>query len=168
MTSQIDTMATLGLEESISVDIPNCMDIDSDSHNGMWTLNLYADGCLDCSSLMANGTVDYSKKPCHFNNGNQHCPAVSLKIAFVGKRIIATRRIKAAQDKGDTQALLRQMAKLADLPEDDRKYVLAQIGIQMPESATEGLTADNACEPSLGELLQRAVPPQDEATEVDC
>lgn len=137
-TTQQDPMSSLGLQdETVSVEIPTCIDVQPDDQGGQWTINLYADGCLDCSSLMQGGIEDYSNAPCHFSQGNQHCPAASIKMVFVGPRVVAIKRIRAAQAKNDTQAVLRQLMKLSELSEEDRAYVMRAVGINMAPPAPE-------------------------------
>lgn len=176
---QQDPLSSLGLdEESVSVEIPRCMDVVPDVNGGKWTLNLYADGCLNCSELVQDATDDYSNAKCHYNQGNQYCPAFEVKVAFIGPKVLAIKRIKAAQEKGDSQAVLRQLMKLTELSETDRRAILAECGLSIhdPQAAEPELLPPPADAPvaegeqPTTEASGEVVPPllEEEVTEVDC
>ncbi len=122
-----NAMVGLGLstaDDTMSVSLPECLEVDT-----RWKVNLYAEGCLDCSSLVQKAQNDFSGAKCHFNQGNVHCPAKEIQIYFVGSKVLAIKRIRAAQAKGDSQALIRQLTKLSEMDEEDRNAVLEAVGL---------------------------------------
>lgn len=176
MSKSQDPMQALGLDtEQVNVEIPTCMDVSPDENGGNWTVNLYADGCLNCSSLVQDAADDYTNAKCHFSQGNQYCPAFQMRIAFVGRKVLAIKRIKEAQHKGDSQALLRQLTKLAELSETDRRAILEECGLKVFDPEPE----PQVQEEPLQEATQEGTPPEgttgeveppdeEEVTEVDC
>ena len=173
-----DTMANLGLDtaECVDVDIPPCLDVTATPNGGQWTVKLYGEGCLDCSTLVQDAEEDYSNAKCHFNQGNTFCPARHMQIAFIGPKVLAIKRIKAAQDSGDSQAIIRQMLKLSELSETDRRAVLAECGLTVRDPVAEEkhpVAVDTEVEsgpPDDTEGAESSVVEEEttEVTEVDC
>ena len=59
-------------------------------------LSLFGSGCLDCKHLVEGGEMDY--RVCHFNKGNKHCPASSIKIQFVGEKVKWESKVNKVKD----------------------------------------------------------------------
>ena len=121
--------------EVSSVTGPDMLEvIDSALHkNGQcFNVQLYADGCLDCKSLVQDAQTDFKK--CHFTAGNLHCPAQYFKISFIGEKVKWEKRIskiKAMPIGAErTDCMLGLIEKARDIESDDlRTQILGLIGI---------------------------------------
>ncbi len=131
----VHPQATLENSEVDGVAAPDMLEvIDSPLHkNGQcFNVQLYADGCLDCKSLVQDAQTDFKK--CHFTAGNLHCPAQYFKISFIGEKVKWEKRIskiKAMPVGAErTDCMLGLIEKARDIESDDlRTQILGLIGI---------------------------------------
>ncbi len=62
-------------------------------------LTVYSENCLTCKSLVTGARKRY--KECHFENGNEECPALSVKIIIMGKVDQVAKKIRGARRELD-------------------------------------------------------------------
>ena len=129
-------------EETVSMGLPPTMEFNESvkgTINGnAFTLNVYAEGCFECSSLvpsLADPGEKGTEPECHFRFGNPYCPAGYHRIQIVGARVRLLHAIKKAKRKADSNMLLKQMSKIDALSLEDKTYVLRELGLLEPEAA---------------------------------
>jgi hypothetical protein len=90
-------------------------------------VKLYGEGCLECGHLVPSCEEKQTK--CHFSNGNQFCPAASIRVAFVGQRMRYINRLKKAQAAKDANRVMKVLQDLENESIEDKTYVLEQVGL---------------------------------------
>lgn len=70
-------------------------------------LGLFSEKCITCKHLVEHAKVD--NRECHFTQGNVQCPAVEVKIVFVGEALMYARKVLAARDKRHAKTEARLM-----------------------------------------------------------
>ena len=108
---------------------------DSKDHKGgtCVVVNLFGSGCLDCAHLVEDADTDFRK--CHYSKGNTHCPALVLRIQFVGARVkweIRAKKILAMENGLDKQnAKINYLSQVNEEIDTDtlRYYAMSLIGI---------------------------------------
>ena len=121
--------------ENVTVTVPAC--IEPSETGNPWTLKLFKGGCLKCDALVgeAEATVEGVKQRCHFNNGNEYCPAKGVVIEFIGAKVVALSNVRKAREKGPA-ALLAALTKLNEKYDTEgRDYVMRELGLVPAESA---------------------------------
>lgn len=65
----------------------------------METLGIYHMRCLRCKHLVEGATKNFKK--CHYDQGNEDCPAREVRIAPVGKVTALVKRLFDAEASSD-------------------------------------------------------------------
>ena len=90
-------------------------------------VKLYGEGCLDCGHLVPS--CEAKQSVCHFSNGNQFCPAASVRVVFVGQRMRFINRLKKAQAAKDANRVMKVLQDLEKESIEDKTFVLEQVGL---------------------------------------
>ena len=90
-------------------------------------VKMYGEGCLECGHLIPS--CEEKQSVCHFSNGNQFCPAASVRVVFVGQRMRFINRLKKAQAAKDANRVMKVLQDLEKESIEDKTYVLEQVGL---------------------------------------
>ena len=111
-------------------DLPICLDTEETTDNPSSiriVVEAYGKNCLKCVHLIPSAQTEFTD--CHFSKGNKSCPAQSVKVVFVGLRNHYITHLNSARDAGDSNKVLRILAKLENEPLDLKNYVLRRVGL---------------------------------------
>ena len=74
-------------------------------------LALYSRNCKHCKHLDPEEDKEFDK--CHFNNGNQDCPAQEIQFAVVGEAKRFARSVKKARAEGSIEREVKILEAVA-------------------------------------------------------
>lgn len=97
----------------------------AEEEESMVVIDVFKQKCTDCTHLVPWGSKTH--KRCHFSNGNELCPAQSVRIRryIPVDQIVA--RFMAAETQGDTDMLLNLYAKLKEKAPDVQEEIHAAL-----------------------------------------
>lgn len=92
----------------------------AEDEQAMVVIDVYKQKCTDCTHLVPWGTKTH--KRCHFSNGNEQCPAQSIRIRRYIPVDQIVSRFMAAESQGDSDRLVtlytNLKTKAADVQEE--------------------------------------------------
>lgn len=98
------------------------LDIKIDGRN---TVNLYSQRCLNCYYLL--GTSDSKvRNSCHYDKGNEWCPAKEMKITFTGNISKKAANLAKALKSGDPAKIQEAMRAVSKLDKEDSMKIMQQ------------------------------------------
>jgi hypothetical protein len=119
-----DTDAADGEEGSDLVRLTDLEDAAEDEQS-MVVIDVYKKKCTDCTHLVPWG--EKTHKRCHFSNGNELCPAQSVRIRrYIPVDQIVT-RFMAAETQGDTDRLVALYEMLQEKAPDVQEEIHAAL-----------------------------------------
>lgn len=95
----------------------------AEEEQAMVVIDVFKQKCTDCTHLVPWGTKTH--KRCHFSNGNDLCPAQSIRIRRYIPVDQIVSRFMAAESQGDTDRLLTLYAKLKEKAPDVQEEIHA-------------------------------------------
>jgi hypothetical protein len=120
-----DTVVSADGEEGS--DLQGLEDLDEvvEEEQSMVVIDVFKKKCTDCTHLVPWGTKTH--KRCHFSNGNELCPAQSVRIRrYIPVDQIVTRFL-AAESQGDTKRLIALYANLEAKATDVQEEIHAAL-----------------------------------------
>lgn len=112
--TQEDSFSEVSPEEEVPIELPPALVLPT-ALNMPFVMELYSQKCLSCNALGTGETI-YTR--CHFDNGNQLCPAKDLTVKFVGRVRAAAAKLHKATQSGDQEAVARCLRKITEDPDD--------------------------------------------------
>jgi hypothetical protein len=97
----------------------------AEEEQAMVVIDVFKQKCTDCTHLVPWGTKTH--KRCHFSNGNELCPAQSIRIRrFIPVDQIVS-RFMAAEAQGDSDRLVTLYSKLKEKAPDVQEEIHAAL-----------------------------------------
>jgi hypothetical protein len=133
-----DGVGPVDAQDNLSVfDVENETVIDEAApDNGV--LEIYRPECLQCAALVPHETKTWKK--CHFSNGNERCPAQSVKIVIGIPLDQIVQAFIVSEQTGNTDRLARLYKQLSEKPDWQQQQVQQGIKRRREELIKSGMS----------------------------
>lgn len=114
-----------GADSNADLDALGDLEDAAEEEQAMVVIDVFKQKCTDCTHLVPWGTKTH--KRCHFSNGNELCPAQSIRIRRYIPVDQIVSRFMAAESQGDSDRLVTLYSKLKEKAPDVQEEIHAAL-----------------------------------------